>query len=289
VNQPQLTQSRFIHDPFSTEPDARLYKTGDLCCFLRDGNLQYFSRLDDQVKIRGYRIEPAEIEACLRTHLDVRDAVVVAMTDEALNDQRLVAYYIPGKPEDHFSENLLRRYLKHYLADYLIPTHFVRLTSFPLTTNGKLDKKALPLPLRNERKKSLPPRTRLEKSIAKIWEEELQVSTISLEDNFFELGGNSLSAARIISKINKMAEAYIKLDSLYHSPTIHQLADLIRKPAKPELPPPQEKQRWDKKISQLPLGEFQLMYWFAGILEPHTKNKTSSAESGSKGAYRVHP
>uniref|UniRef100_UPI0036DC5A5C non-ribosomal peptide synthase/polyketide synthase n=1 Tax=Photorhabdus sp. RM322S TaxID=3342825 RepID=UPI0036DC5A5C len=197
LNRPDLTAERFLMDPFSDKPDARMYQTGDLARYLPDGNLEFIGRNDQQVKIRGFRIEPGEIEARLVEYPTVQEAVVLVLGDG--QDKRLVAYVLA--PEDERLANSLRAHLSAILPDYMVPAAFVRLDVFPLTPNGKLDRRALPAP-DNEafaRQVYEAPQGETEIALAAIWCELLEIEQVSRYDNFFALGGHSLFAMRMIN------------------------------------------------------------------------------------------
>ncbi|HEV2756650.1 MAG TPA: amino acid adenylation domain-containing protein, partial [Actinomycetota bacterium] len=198
VNRPGLTAERFVPDPFSGVPGARLYRTGDRARYLSDGDIEFLGRVDHQVKIRGFRIEPGEIEACLVAHDAMRDAVVVARSDGG--DKRLVAYVVG----DVATTSELRAYVSKSLPDYMVPAHFVVLDELPLTPNGKLDRAALPAP---EGRPELgvayaAARTPAEEVLAAIWCEVLGLERVGIHDNFFELGGDSILSIQIVARAN---------------------------------------------------------------------------------------
>jgi len=202
LNRPDLTADKFIPNPFSETPGARLYKTGDRARHRPDGTLEFLGRLDDQVKIRGFRIELAEIEAVLASHPDVRDVVVLARED-APGERRLVGYVVaaekspPPLPE-------LYRFLRDTLPHYMIPT-LVGLDALPLSPNGKVDRRALPVPelVRPESESCVAPRTPVEEIVAGIWTRVLGVEQVSVYDNFFDLGGHSLLAMQVIAELEE--------------------------------------------------------------------------------------
>ncbi len=224
INRPELTEEKFIPDPFSNDHDARLYKTGDLCRYLPDGNIEYLGRNDFQVKIRGLRIELGEIESLLAADPSVKQCVVVAREDVS-GDKRLVAYLVPHKEAP--SIDGLRKLLKKKLADYMIPSAFVILDQLPLSPNGKIDRKALPEP--DAKRPELEggyvaPRTPVEEKLAEIWAEVLKVEKVGVYDNFFDLGGHSLMATRILSQIPDAFQVELPLSSLFETPTIAAIA-----------------------------------------------------------------
>ncbi|MFL6964670.1 amino acid adenylation domain-containing protein [Pseudomonas alvandae] len=232
LNRPELTAERFLHDPFAGKPEARMYKTGDLARYLPNGNLAFLGRNDDQVKIRGFRIELGEIAARLAEHRSVREAVVVAQGEDA--DKRVVAYVVAQSEVQDASvasevgltlASVLREYLSSRLPDYMVPSAFVRMESFPLTANGKLDRKALPVPQEDAfaREAYEAPLGEIEVVLAGIWSELLGVGQIGRHDNFFALGGHSLMAVRLVSRIAALG-AELPLATLFASPTLKTMA-----------------------------------------------------------------
>jgi acyl carrier protein len=228
LNRPNLTAERFISDPFSPKPGEHLYKTGDLARYLSNGAIEYIGRTDFQIKIRGLRIELREIEMELSQHPGVREAVVI-VREEKPGDKRLVAYVVAShEPTPTFNE--LNSFLKEKLPDYMIPTAFVFLDLLPLTTNGKVDRRALPAPdLERSRleMKFVAPRTPVEKVLAKIWSEVLGLERVGVHDNFFELGGHSLLAIQVMSRARDNFEMEFPLARLFETPTIAGLTELI--------------------------------------------------------------
>ncbi|HEV2755336.1 MAG TPA: amino acid adenylation domain-containing protein, partial [Actinomycetota bacterium] len=199
LNRPALTADRFVPDPFSSVPGARLYRTGDRARYLPDGNIEFLGRVDHQVKIRGFRIEPGEIEACLVTHDAVLDAVVVAVGDAGA-DTRLAAYVVGDGALPATAE--LRAHLSDHLPDYMIPAYFVVLDELPLTPSGKVDRAVLPAPeaRREVEAAYAPPRTHDEEVLAGIWCEVLGLERIGIHDNFYELGGDSILSIQIVAR-----------------------------------------------------------------------------------------
>ena len=223
LRRPELTAERFVPHPFSPEAGERLYRTGDLVRRWPKGEIEFVGRRDQQVKIRGFRVELGEIEAVLREHDAVRAAVVVVREDMP-NDKRLVAYVVAT--QDRVSSPAeLRKYLQERLPEYMAPTAFVQLTEIPLTANGKVDRRALPAPehRRSATEEYVPPRTPVEKTLARIWSEVLRVDEVSIDDNFFELGGDSILSIQVISRANRKG---IKLTprQLFEQPTVAALA-----------------------------------------------------------------
>jgi amino acid adenylation domain-containing protein len=228
LNRPELTAEKFIPDPFRNEPGARLYKTGDLVRYLPYGNLDFLGRLDNQVKVRGFRIELGEVEAALRQHAAVREAVVVTR-EETPGDQRLVAYLI-AEQERRLTISELRQFMKKTLPEYMVPSDFVLLNEFPLNSNGKLDRGALPAPGHDRPELEqgyLAARTPIEKKLTAIWEEVLRVERVGVHDNFFELSGHSLQATQMISRAQNTFNLQIRLRELFDSPTVAGFAECI--------------------------------------------------------------
>ena len=229
LNRPELTQTRFINNPFQPQIGKRLYKTGDLARYLENGDIEYLGRIDHQVKIRGFRIELGEIEAMINQYDPVRASVVIDREDQPGN-KRLVAYVVPKSP--HFVITDLRHFLQKTLPDYMVPSTFVLLESIPLTGNGKVDRQSLPAPNPTQRESEVPfvaPRTPTEKVIATISAEILGLEQISINDNFFELGGNSLMATQILSRLRETFAVELPLYRLFELPTIIGLAQEIDK------------------------------------------------------------
>jgi amino acid adenylation domain-containing protein len=223
LNRPELTKERFIADPFSSRLGRRLYKTGDLARYFPDGNIELLGRLDHQVKIRGFRIEMGEIETVLKLHPSVREAVVVARED-APGDRRLVAYVAPAGASVPAGE--LGEFLKARLPAYMLPSAFVFIDVFPLTPNGKLDRRALPAPEGRSvpHDSYLAPRTPTEEALASIWCEVLNLKQVGIHDNFFALGGDSLLATQVISRLHYVFGIELPLRAVFREPTIENMA-----------------------------------------------------------------
>ena len=230
LNRPELTEERFVRDPFTAEADARMYKTGDLGRWLADGTIECLGRNDFQVKIRGSRIELGEIESALRQHPQLRETVV-AVYEPVPGDKRLVAYLVSrGASAPTPSE--LRDFLKLKLPEFMVPSAFVFLDALPLTPNGKLDRKALPAPnqIRSVFDQAyVPPRSPIEEMLEAIWREILNIEQIGIHDNFFELGGHSLLAVQLIVRINKQLQIEFPLHLLFEEPTVAGLSELLTK------------------------------------------------------------
>ena len=280
LNLPEMNAKCFITDP--TNSKRRLYKTGDLCRLLANGDLDYIGRIDHQVKIRGFRIEPGEVEKHLIAHPDIKSAVVVAQKDFA-GENQLVGYYILNDIHKNLSKKQLRGYLQKHVPIYMVPTAFVSVDSIPLTSGGKLDKSALPMPQLSINHNFQEPITSLEKSLARIWSKELGITNIGLEDDFFELGGHSLSAGRVISMINSFFGKNINLRNFYEAPTIGQLARVIEKAKGSKRSRLSPSQKWLKKIDDIPLSDFQFLLWMGHTFESKVKKLNITARKRIQG------
>ncbi|MBD2040610.1 non-ribosomal peptide synthetase [Microcoleus sp. FACHB-672] len=269
-NQPDLTSEKFITNPFSNEPNSRLYKTGDLARYLPNRNLEYLGRIDNQVKVRGFRIELGEIEARLLENPAVREAVVV-VRQENLGNQRLVAYIVPKGQSVALKSRDLRDELGRTLPDYMVPATFVMLESLPLTPNGKVDRKALPSPEKTRLELGstfIASRTPQEQQLADIWANVLGVQKVGIDDNFFELGGHSLLATRLVAKVRETFQVELPLRCLFQSPTVATLGSLIAQQqaqetdaklavnSLPAIVPDQ-----DSRHQPFPLSDIQQAYW----------------------------
>ncbi|MFN6570003.1 non-ribosomal peptide synthetase [Dendronalium sp. ChiSLP03b] len=262
LNRPDTTAEKFIPHPFSDEPGARLYKTGDLARYQPDGNIEFLGRLDEQVKIRGFRLELGEIETVLRQYPRIEEAAVVVQnnTDDEASQKRLIAYLVLkehqqllkfsssvgedslyeilfSQGEDNLHEDNqqlsaknLRSYLSRHLPDYMIPSVFVTIPQMPRTPNGKLDYRALPAldaASLEQNVTYVPPSTALEEVLAGIWSEILQVKRVGIHDNFFELGGHSLLAIQVISRIRDIFNVELPVHNLFEATTIAKLSQLL--------------------------------------------------------------
>ncbi|WP_342551889.1 non-ribosomal peptide synthase/polyketide synthase [Paenibacillus sp. FSL R7-0652] len=224
LNQPELTAKCFVPNPF--EPGERMYRTGDLARWLPDGNVEYLGRIDDQVKIRGYRIELGEIEARLVNHEQVIEAVVVARENQ-LGLKSLCGYVVT---KGTLLMEEIRQYLSRQLPEYMIPAHFVELDYLPLTSNGKIDRRALPEPngkIQTTGRTYEAPRNEIEKMLTKIWEDVLMIEKIGVEDSFFDLGGNSITSISMVNKILEIFKTEIKIDFIYQYPTVRAISEAI--------------------------------------------------------------
>nr|WP_246258815.1 amino acid adenylation domain-containing protein [Kroppenstedtia pulmonis] len=225
LNRRELTEESFIPHPFSKQPGARLYRTGDRVKYLPDGNLEYLERMDHQVKIRGFRIELGEVERVLTAHSGVQEAVVLVREEEP-GDKRLVAYVVgEGNPRQWWA------HVRDQLPGYMVPTYFVPLESLPLTPNGKVDHKALEkcrLQGNQENTELANPRDDIEHELIHLWEDVLAVSGVGLHDDFFDLGGHSLLAVRLLTQIKNRWGKDIPASALFQHPTVEGLACVIR-------------------------------------------------------------
>ena len=238
LNRPELTTERFVRDSFSTDPQARMYKTGDLARWRSDGTIEYLGRNDDQVKIRGFRIELGDIEAHLALHARVKEAAVIAQ-EEVAGDKRLVAYVTPATDSPPSVEDL-RAHMETALPEHMLPSAFVVLPSMPLTPSGKLNRRALPAPddtayaTRHYER----PHGEVEEIVAGIWQELLRVERVGRQDNFFSLGGHSLLLVQVMERLRR-AGLSVDVRSMYESRTLGDLASVLVSRAIPvqEVPP----------------------------------------------------
>ena len=228
LNRPELTAQKFIPNAFSQEPGNRLYKTGDLCCYLPNGTLKFLRRIDYQVKIRGFRIELEDIESALLQHPTVSKVVVLVREDYA-NDKRIVAYLTFKQQQAAATINQLRSFLEEKLPSYMMPSAFVVLDTIPLTPNGKVDRRILPMPeVRPQVEESyVMPQTEAERMIASIWQEMLQIEKVGINDNFFSVGGHSLLVVKVQAKLNEVFNEELLVSELFKYPTIRELAQYI--------------------------------------------------------------
>ncbi len=280
----ELTQQQFIPNPFLKSDELeenssiqnskfhRLYKTGDLARYLPDGNIEYLGRMDHQVKIRGFRIELGEVESALAQHPNVQQTVVTAREDSPGN-QRLVAYIVPHQQPSPTIDQL-RRFLKQQLPSSMVPTAFVMLEAMPKTPNGKVDRRALPVPeLSREHSATFAPvRTPIEEMLALIWADVLGVELVGVLDNFFTLGGHSLLATQVISRVRTTMSVELPLRSLFEAPTIADLAQYVgqwQRSAKQLSAPPRIPKAPD---TPSPLSFAQQRLWFLDKLQPDSAN-----------------
>jgi len=220
--QPEITRAVFITD----EDNQRLYRTGDMGRLRADGSIEFVGRLDNQVKLRGFRIELGEIEAVLSQHPAVQETVV-RLREEPAGEKRLVAYWVSNQALATDTIEL-RRFLQEKLPNYMIPSVLVQIEVMPLTPTGKIDRRALPAPEQADLEKSfVAPRTEVEERLASIWAEVLHMEPVGIHDNFFELGGHSLLATQVIVRLNESFSVDIPLRSLFETPTVAGLAEII--------------------------------------------------------------
>lgn len=281
LNRPELTQERFIRNPFSADSNERLYKTGDLVRRRENGMIEFIGRLDQQIKIRGFRIELGEIEATLERHPDVRHAVVIVRAD-IHGEKSLVAYIVPRRAPARDSidcdntsifmpPDLLRKYLGIHLPDYMVPSHFVLLDALPLTQNGKVDRAALPKPATNQRNLDssfIAPRTPMEHVLSVLWADALGLSEVGVLDHFFELGGHSILAAQILSRLRDRLHINISLRTFFEAPTLGQFAEAVDAHRKAEKRPNASIIPPAPRGRMLPLSSAQRRLWFLAKLEP---------------------
>ncbi len=232
---PELTSERFVADPFN--PGGKLYRTGDLVRWLPDGTIEFIGRADDQVKVRGFRVELGEIESALDGLPGIKDRVVIARADGP-GEKQLACYVVPADARDaqdpERQERLtatMRDHLRHRLPEHMVPTAFVVLDAFPLSPNGKVDKRALPIPryrTRTLRVDHVAPRDVVERKLAEIWSDLLGVERIGVHDNFFELGGHSLIGIQLLARVEDEFDRHLSLKDLFQAPSIGEFADLLR-------------------------------------------------------------
>ncbi|WP_449301162.1 amino acid adenylation domain-containing protein [Pseudomonas citri] len=261
LNRDDLTAERFLNDPFSSTPNARMYKTGDLGRYLPDGNIEYLGRNDDQVKIRGFRIELGEIEAKLAQHEAIKETVVLAREDVP-GDKRLVAYFTQSAAVDI---ETLRSHLQARLPEYMVPVAYVHLDVLPLTPNGKLDRKALPAPDQDAviSRGYEAPQGEIETTLAQIWQDLLGLEQVGRHDQFFELGGHSLLAMQLISQVRLRMGVELSLTELFAHPELMGLAQAVSRAGRSTLPEIVRAPRTEN----LPLSFAQQRLWFLAQME----------------------
>ncbi|KOP54034.1 amino acid adenylation, partial [Pseudomonas coronafaciens pv. porri] len=264
LNLPELTAERFVEDPFSAEPAARMYRSGDLGRWLADGNIEYLGRNDDQVKIRGLRIELGEIETQLKQIANIREAVVVAREDTP-GEKRLTAYYTQQEAKQAITAQTLRTALQARLPEYMVPAAYVKLSEWPLTPNGKLDRRALPTPGDDAYASGdyEAPAGKVERALADIWQELLGIDRAGRHDHFFELGGHSLLAMRLISLVRQRLNVELRLAELFAHPQLEALACVVEQAqsnALPQIAPV-------SREMPLPLSFAQQRQWFLAQME----------------------
>ena len=232
-NRPDLTAEKFVELSLDDQlgfSNRHFYRSGDLVKWLPDGSLEFLGRIDHQVKVRGFRIELGEIETALREHTAVQDALVLAREDDP-GDKRLVAYLLSANGSKPTATDL-RGFLQETLPDYMVPNAFVSLDAFPISPNGKVDRKALPAPsqdVASRESRYVAPRSRVESQLVAIWEAILKVPQVGVHDNFFSLGGHSLLATQVFAQIDKQIVTGLPITLLFQYPTVAQLAEVIEK------------------------------------------------------------
>ncbi len=260
LNRDDLTALKFISNPFSTQPESRLYKTGDLARYLPDGNIEFLGRIDQQVKIRGFRIELGEIETALSQHPAVQETVVIAREDVP-DSKRLVAYVVPNLKTENFpSLENLRSFLNERLPNHMMPSAFVMLNALPLTPNGKVDRRALPAPDKTRpdlEQAFIAPQNTLEIQLAQIWEEILGIQPIGVKDNFFELGGNSLLAVQFLTQLEQRLNKKLPLATFLQANTIEQLANILSQEESSTL--------WESLVAIQTSGEKPPLFCIPGV------------------------
>ncbi|HEU5374234.1 MAG TPA: amino acid adenylation domain-containing protein, partial [Ktedonobacteraceae bacterium] len=271
-NQPDLTAERFLPDPFSQEPGARLYRSGDLVRWLLDGSLDYLGRSDQQVKIRGFRIESGEIESALRSHPLVYDAVVAVRGDGS----SLTAYIVTDGVD--LPGTALREFLLRSLPEYMVPSHYVFLSAFPTMPGGKVDRKALAaleqagIPSARE---YIPPQSREEEQLALIWQELLHLPQIGRSDDFFASGGHSLLAAQMLDRLRTTFHVDISVRQIFQNPTLSSLAQLVSRPPDSYVEEPEILPARNRRPAHIPLSFAQEQLWFLDQLFPESANYTT--------------
>ncbi|WP_122586056.1 non-ribosomal peptide synthetase, partial [Pseudomonas viridiflava] len=264
LNRPEMTAERFLRDPFHNNPEARMYRTGDLARWNANGTLEYLGRNDDQVKIRGVRIELGEIEAQLSRLPGIEEALVVAREDEP-GQPRLVGYFTEQADVATLNVGELRTALLAVLPGYMVPSALVRLDAWPLTANGKVDRRALPVPDRDALNTGeyQAPQGELEVALAAIWSELLQVERVGRHDRFFELGGHSLLAMRMVSQVRQRLSLELALGDLFADSALAAVARCLGSTGRSELPAIQAT-RHDEPV---PLSFAQQRLWFLAQME----------------------
>jgi amino acid adenylation domain-containing protein len=233
LNREELTNQKFVPDPFSDDPKARLYKTGDLARYASTGDIDFLGRADDQVKIRGFRVELGEVEAALGKLRGVQQTSVV-IRQSTSGTKRLVAYVVFSRGSC-YTTGEMRQYLKGVLPEYMVPASFVTLSALPLTSSGKINRRALPPPEEDRPDLAsalISPRNPVELQLAQLWEKVLEIHPIGIRDNFFDLGAESLQAARLFARISKRFGKNLSPSSLFEAPTIEAQARLLSRQEK---------------------------------------------------------
>lgn len=271
LNKSELTHEKFVQNTF--KPEGRMYRTGDLGRWLPDGNIEFLGRKDDQVKIRGFRIELGEVETTL-LELDTITNAVAVIRENTLNEKSIVVYLVGTQ---NLEASNLRSFLVNKLPEYMIPSYFVQLDKFPITPNGKIDKKALPSPIEFSMDSGIEyiaPRNEIEEKLSRIWTELLENEKIGVKDHFTELGGNSLKVIRLQNAISKTFNVKIETNLLFNNQTIEEQASLISQEGKikvEEIPPAPES-------AYYPLSSAQMRLWVMCHFESVTLLYNNSGE-----------
>ena len=226
LNDTEGTRARFVNDPFTTRPNATMYRTGDFAHWRPDGTVEFLGRHDRQIKVRGFRVEIEEIEHALRACMALRDVAVIAQRDVS-GTNVLIAYLVPRTAEVDIAQT--RRLLGERLPDYMIPSAFVILQELPLTANGKVDRNALPAPQLTRSATVLEPRNKVEMQLQTLWQQLLLRTDFGVTDNFFELGGHSLLAVRLFALVERVLGRRLPVSTLFQAPTIERLAQLLER------------------------------------------------------------
>ena len=271
LHRPDLTEQRFVPDPFSATPGARMYKTGDVVRLLSSGDLDYLGRNDNQVKLRGFRIELGEIEDALLHHSKVLQAAVIVREDRP-GDKRLVGYITVNG--DKIPDAELRAHVKQTLPDYMTPQAFVTMSALPLTPSGKIDRKGLPAPEVNVGggEDFVAPRTDAERIVGELWGEALGIGRMSVVDDFFALGGHSLLASQVLARLRRDYGVNLPFRKIFEAPTIEQFAKLVEEKQATE-PAAQEQQPIPKRPNAdwAPLSVMQERLWLLEEMEPRQR------------------
>ncbi|HEX8276901.1 MAG TPA: amino acid adenylation domain-containing protein [Longimicrobiaceae bacterium] len=270
LGRPGLTAEKFVPDPFSGEPGARMYRSGDRVRWRADGELEYSGRVDQQVKVRGFRIELGEIEATLERHPGVR-AAAVAVREDAPGTPRLVGYVVPESGASPSTAEL-RRHLAERLPEYMVPGAIAVLEELPLSPNGKVDRRALPAPEASAGAEDgfVAPRTPAEEILAGIWAEVLRLETVGAHDNFFEIGGHSLLATRVVSRVRETFGAEVPLRAVFEAPTLSGLAERVQAALGEGLGVQAPPLRRIPRGGPLPVSFSQQRLWFIQRMEPRS-------------------
>lgn len=277
-NHQRLTEDKFISIKIGLQ-NKRIYNTGDIARINESQEIEVFGRVDNQIKLHGYRIELEDIEAHIQANLGVRECVV------GVQNEQLIAYICINANGDYSEDNLKKQLLLE-LPEFMVPKRFVYLDKIPVNNSGKLDRKALSLPdneiIDNQENDTTP----LQEIILNIWQETLNINNINVNSSFFELGGHSLTAVRIVNKIKELLNKSIKINDIYHAPTIAELAELVGNA--PEISAISKNTQEMKSISSwVPLTDFQFVLWIANIFEPEVKKLNVADRKRIKGKLSI--